>query len=78
MEKYLVITMDKSTHEIRKGYVEDYGLHCGRIEEYVDNIISQFGSVFWGAFHSSIDENVAMNSFLNHINWCNLGDIFLS
>ena len=67
MKKYLVITMDKSTHEIHKEYVEDVDLHGTRIEEYIDNIISKVGSIFWGVFNPNVDEELAEREFLNHI-----------
>ena len=37
MKKYLVITMSKSTREIRKEFVYDVEMHGTRIEEYIDS-----------------------------------------
>ena len=59
--------MDKSTHEIHKEYVEDVEPHGIYIEEYIDSIISKFGSVFWGTFDSNVDKKKAEREFISHI-----------
>ena len=66
MKKYLVITMSKSTHEIRKEFIYDVEVHGTQIEEYIDGIISEVGSVFWAVFPPNANEELAEREFRNH------------
>lgn len=66
MKKYLVLTMSKTTNEVRKEYVEDTEPHGTRIEEYIDSIISQVGDVWWATFEPEISEETAECAFLNY------------
>ena len=67
MKKYLVLTMSKSTNEIRKSYVDDVAPHGTCVEEYIDSVISEVGDVLWSVFRPGVPEEVAERAFLELI-----------
>lgn len=66
MQKYLVMTMCKRTKEVRTGYVCDVSAHGNNIEEYVDGIIDEVGSVLWAVFEPGIKLSLAQDAFATY------------
>lgn len=67
MEQYLVVAVDKSTHTIHKARVKDTWIHGDYVEEYIDDLISKLGDVYWASFHPSVPEAKAEAFLLKDI-----------
>lgn len=65
MKEFLVLTMDKTTNELRRKYIKDVEPRGVHIEEYIDSIK---GELWWATFSSDIPEENAERAFLDYIN----------